>query len=182
MNSLQCFGKNVLIARTGCKWTQDELAHRSGMSRSTIGKIETNNASDISLGKIDSIAKAFGVPPYIFFMNTDDWNNIDSLLTLPDRIKHADLKLTSEELDELVKQSKSKNPESSTPGATEKMQRIADEIIHGSNLNQSDEVMTPVAEKNITDLASVAIAVANLPARPILNVLMAKILAPLIKL
>ncbi len=55
------FGKKVREKRVALHLTQEELAERAGVHRTYIGMIERAE-KNITLGNIDKIAKALGVP------------------------------------------------------------------------------------------------------------------------
>lgn len=57
---LKNFAKRLKYLRKARKYTQDDLAAMSGISRSTIGMVESNKR-DITLDKIEKIAKALGI-------------------------------------------------------------------------------------------------------------------------
>ncbi|MEM1071478.1 MAG: helix-turn-helix transcriptional regulator [Planctomycetota bacterium] len=59
---IQNFGERVRAKRTGCGWTQEDLAHASGLHRTMIGHVEqgTRNAT---LETIEKLARALQVQP-----------------------------------------------------------------------------------------------------------------------
>src|SRR3989442_9048965 len=61
--------KNVVVARKARGWTQEELAARSGVSRTTIAMIEGANASHgPSLETLTHLATSLGVSPVMLLM------------------------------------------------------------------------------------------------------------------
>ena len=57
---LKKFAKRIKGLRKQYGYTQDDLAGYSGIARSTLGHIETA-ANDITLSKVNKLAKAFGI-------------------------------------------------------------------------------------------------------------------------
>ena len=60
-NIQRTFGQNVLALRTAHNMSQDELAERSGISRSYVSIIEADDIN-VTLETVVVIARAFGVP------------------------------------------------------------------------------------------------------------------------
>lgn len=54
------FGKRVRALRLDHGWTQEELAHRSGLNRSYMSEVE-RGISDVSLSTLQKIAKTLGI-------------------------------------------------------------------------------------------------------------------------
>jgi XRE family transcriptional regulator, regulator of sulfur utilization len=54
------FGKRVRSLRLDRGWTQEELAHRSGLNRSYMSEVE-RGISDVSLSTLQKIAKTLGI-------------------------------------------------------------------------------------------------------------------------
>ena len=54
------FGKRVRTLRLDRGWTQEELAHRSGLNRSYMSEVE-RGISDVSLSTLQKIAKTLGI-------------------------------------------------------------------------------------------------------------------------
>jgi DNA-binding XRE family transcriptional regulator len=54
-------GKRVRALRLDRGWTQEELAHRSGLNRSYMSDIERGR-SDVSLSTLHKIARPLGIP------------------------------------------------------------------------------------------------------------------------
>lgn len=64
MTAADVFSENVKLFRTKLKMSQDELAEKSGLSRTTISFIETKKYDDINVmevGTIRKLADALGV-------------------------------------------------------------------------------------------------------------------------
>jgi len=57
---LQKLGKRIKDLRKQKGFTQDDLSYLSGISRSTLGNIETAK-NDVVLSKLNMLAKAFGL-------------------------------------------------------------------------------------------------------------------------
>lgn len=57
---LQKLGKRIKYLRKERNFTQDDLSFLSGISRSTLGNIETAK-NDVVLSKLDMLAKAFNL-------------------------------------------------------------------------------------------------------------------------
>ena len=53
-------GKRVRVLRLDRGWTQEELAHRSGLNRSYMSDIERGR-SDVSLSTLQKIARPLGI-------------------------------------------------------------------------------------------------------------------------
>ena len=58
---LQKLAKRIKELRKEKNFTQDELAFRAGIGRSTLGNIETAQ-NDITFSKLNKIARAFELP------------------------------------------------------------------------------------------------------------------------
>jgi transcriptional regulator with XRE-family HTH domain len=69
-------GKNISVARNALEWTQSDLAMRTGLSRSTIAKIESYNVADISMSTLSSLARAFDVPTYVLMLGKSEWKRL----------------------------------------------------------------------------------------------------------
>lgn len=54
------FGKRVRALRLDRGWTQEELAHRSGLNRSYMSEVE-RGISDVSLSTLQKISKTLGI-------------------------------------------------------------------------------------------------------------------------
>jgi transcriptional regulator with XRE-family HTH domain len=54
------FGKRVRALRAERGWTQEELAHRSGLNRSYMSEVE-RGISDVSLSTLQKIAKTLEI-------------------------------------------------------------------------------------------------------------------------
>lgn len=54
------FGKRVRLLRLDRGWTQEELAHRTGLNRSYMSEVERGK-SDVSLSTLQKIAKTLGI-------------------------------------------------------------------------------------------------------------------------
>ena len=100
------------------EWTQEALARKTGLSRATIAKIETNNASDISLSTLFKLAKVFGIPTFVLLMGPRDWERIEGLTMLKDS-------QLIQELVNLVKQRKSEELGLPASEATTRLQRLS---------------------------------------------------------
>ena len=75
-------GKNVRAAREALGWKQDELAGRAGsVSRSTIAKIESFNATNVSMTTLSVVADALGIPPYMLLLGKQDWQKLANIAT-----------------------------------------------------------------------------------------------------
>lgn len=59
---LNTVGRNIAHARRAKGYTQDELAHHTGMDRSYLSEIE-NGYKNLSVLVLLDIAEALGVPP-----------------------------------------------------------------------------------------------------------------------
>ena len=88
-NVLTAFGENLFRAMAvagldengeTCKLTQEELAERSGVARSTIGKYSALGNGEVAanpdLATICRLAGALGVPPALLLMRPDDWSRL----------------------------------------------------------------------------------------------------------
>jgi transcriptional regulator with XRE-family HTH domain len=54
------FGKRIRTLRLDRGWTQEELAHRTGLNRSYMSEVERGK-SDVSLSTMQKIAKTLGI-------------------------------------------------------------------------------------------------------------------------
>jgi transcriptional regulator with XRE-family HTH domain len=62
-------GARIRAARQAKGWTQDDLAHEVGVSRSAVAQWETNRAGQIR-ANISRIAAALDMPPAMLLENT----------------------------------------------------------------------------------------------------------------
>lgn len=70
-------GKNIRAARNALGWKQSELAERGGcLERGAIAKIESYNATSISIKQLSIIADTLGVPVYMLILRKEDWRNL----------------------------------------------------------------------------------------------------------
>ena len=53
-------GKRIRSLRKALRWTQEELAHRSGLNRSYMSDVECGR-SDVSLSTLQKIARPLGI-------------------------------------------------------------------------------------------------------------------------
>jgi transcriptional regulator with XRE-family HTH domain len=62
VDAVQQFGENVRAARVARGWTQEELAHRTGLASVQVSRIE-RGAREIRLGTLLRLATAFKATP-----------------------------------------------------------------------------------------------------------------------
>jgi transcriptional regulator with XRE-family HTH domain len=55
------FGQRILLSRRDMDWKQEELASKSGVSRSRISEIERGDATNIGIDAVYGLADALGV-------------------------------------------------------------------------------------------------------------------------
>jgi len=92
-------GKRIESARTEMHLTQEELAGKLGLNKSTIQRYETGKVQKIKLPIIDSMARILKVNPDWLSDKSDertirnvDENNLDALMAKYDNIKPIKLK------------------------------------------------------------------------------------------
>lgn len=170
-------GKNVRAARNARGWTQARLAERTGkLSRETIGKIESYNATSISVSSLSILADAFGVPIFLFVLRGADWK---SICRIPGLVKDLEKSYNdsersisvkdAEEIEEMSRSVLKKDRRESVLKAKEVAQRIRG--LHGSD---KDEISSKV---NDSVTAGIAMAMEMNPSDPILNSVIATVIS-----
>jgi transcriptional regulator with XRE-family HTH domain len=67
--SVQHYATELRAARTRRRWSQAELAKRSGMSPNTISRLE-NARREPRIGQIVALAEVLEVPAHVFVLDT----------------------------------------------------------------------------------------------------------------
>jgi transcriptional regulator with XRE-family HTH domain len=78
-NLVATLAKNVVLARGARKWTQEELARRSDISRATIAQIESGD-SDPHLKTLVQLAGALEVSPLLLLIGRQEIRAIAALV------------------------------------------------------------------------------------------------------
>ena len=71
MDICRAFGHNVRVLRESRSWSQEQLAEVSGLHRTYISGIE-RGVRNPTLTIVETIARAFGVPPSQLLQETDE--------------------------------------------------------------------------------------------------------------
>jgi transcriptional regulator with XRE-family HTH domain len=74
--------QNLLVARVGANWTQQNLAEASGVSRATIAQIEAG-IGDPRLSTIELLAGALGVPVVLLLCGSAEFLALSTVASTP---------------------------------------------------------------------------------------------------
>ena len=166
----QTIGTNISEARNALLWTQGELAERTKLSRSVIGKIESFNATSISIATLSKIAEAFGIPAYVLVLRGTDWKKIAELIEVGPVIeRHAcsmKSRISKEEVEEIEYCSRSLNPKRRKAATMATKAALKQEFASEVAKRDSADTSTDF-EQSMT--AATAIAIAGIPGIPIVN-------------
>lgn len=91
LEALQLLGEQIRLGRRGRRWTQAELAERSGISVRTLNRVEHGDPR-VSLGTAFELAALVGVPlfqPDRERLSMDLERTRARSAVLPQRVRHA---------------------------------------------------------------------------------------------
>ncbi len=92
---------NIIMARKAIMLTQEELAERAGISRTTLAKIEVGDIDPL-LSTIDRIADALKISPSFILMSKDDLRAILNLLENSEEIKRVKKLIKEDDLKKIL--------------------------------------------------------------------------------
>lgn len=171
---IEHIGRNLAAARGAYEWTQAKLAERAGISRSAIGKIESFNATEVSLGTILKLASALNIPPYLLFLRKQDWENLAGIGSLREMIIERKVTVDASALDEMERMARSDNIDEQRQG-TKDIQDLVTSILGERIEVQNDETSTATIIPALA--AAIAIAIRATPRASALNAVVAGMLA-----
>ncbi len=168
-------GRNIKAAREAHGWKQSELAERTGsIARSTIAKIESG--SSLTVSTLKTLADTLGVPPYMLLLRESDWKKLANVADGRKRIEKFQLS--------------HKAPV--TPDKAEAIQAMAAsprKVDRLTAVNETNDIVARIfgieqlkgrhvdSDNAISMVSSTAMATAMAPTLPILNGIIANILA-----
>lgn len=177
---LHNLGENVTVARHASGLTQAELAAQAKLSRSSIGKIESFNTEDVSLSSVAAIAEAFDLPPFLLLLGKEDWNKLATIGSLSEMVKEGMARLGATQSDTATA-AESTMPDVDRLAQLSRSELAADraEAVKeiGSTASRILGQDTENRTKAITATVSAALGANMLPGLPIVNGVIAGILA-----
>lgn len=169
-------GKNIRAARNALGWKQSELAERCGcVSRTTIGKIESYNATNISIATLSYIARTLGVPVYMLMLREVDWKNLAKIATTTSKIdgyRRSGKTIAPEDVEEIEALSKSELKKEKR-AAVMKTKAAVNSILGVEPRGQ--DALSDSIEQSVT--AGTGMATAMIPNIPIFNGLIASMIS-----
>ncbi len=168
-------GKNVSEARAALKLTQAKLAERSGVSRSTIAKIETFTASSMSVEALASIAEVLHIPVYMLMLCEVDWKNLEKIADsakMIDRYMRSEDKISPDEVVRIEEMSKS-DFKQERHDAMLKTKTVVGEI-RGTEIERWGDLPSDIEQSRAV---GIRLAMRKLPSSPILNGLIGSLLS-----
>lgn len=172
-------GKNVTTARKACGWKQIDLAAKTGLSRSTIGKIESFNVTDVSISTLSALANAFEIPAYVLMLGSQDWNAFVNLTSLQDLIRERKPIINAESINRLEQMAQSESQTEKIAVAHEIQMIVAGILSETTVDSEAGKSVDPDLESTIgvSHTVSAAIGTDMLPKLPILNAMIAEIIS-----
>ncbi|MFD2262431.1 helix-turn-helix domain-containing protein [Lacibacterium aquatile] len=162
-------GDNIAAARNALGWKQSELADLAGVSRGTIGKIESHNSAGITT--LADIADALGVPLHMLLMRGTDWKKLTHIQSITDLARQfLDSGSTfSQKVDQIERKSKSRDAKDRRWASQETSALVSGIIFR-------DEGEVTQKRKN-SMIASAGMATDLIPNVPVLNGVIAAIIS-----
>jgi transcriptional regulator with XRE-family HTH domain len=169
---LESLGRNLATARKAAGWTQSELAIKAGIARSSIGKIESYNATEVSLSSLAALATAFELPPYLFLLASSDWERLAVITSMKEmvaegRSRNAAIEPDVERLELLA----SSDIQSEQNTAAQEIGHVVDQLLGHDTVPGSSQA------RPTWTTVSAAMGTSMLPGLPVVNGLIARILA-----
>jgi len=168
---LENLGRNLTTARNAAGWTQAELATRAGVARSSVGKIESYNATDVSLSSLAALATAFDVPPYLFLLAPSDWERLAVITSMNEMVTEGRARNAAIEADvDRLEQLASSDVRADKDTAAREIGHVVDQLLGQDGTPGTGEV------RPMWTTVSAAIGTSMLPSLPVINGMIARIL------
>ena len=169
---LENLGRNLTTARNAAGWTQAELASKAGVARSSVGKIESYNATDVSLSSLAALATAFDLPPYLFLLASSDWERLAVITSMKEMVAEGRSRNAAIEPDvERLEQLASSELQSEQNTAAQEIGHVVDQLLGHDAVPGASEA------RPTWTTVSAAMGTSMLPGLPVVNGLIARILA-----